>query len=69
MEGCLISGEAARGGAWGIALRQLECRFGRRLVTDNCCVLSARRPKWVVRGLGRVFLYLSTRRRGLPATS
>ena len=29
------------------------------MVTDCCCVLSARRPQWVVRGLGRAFLYLS----------
>ena len=59
MEGCLISGEAGRGGAWGIDLRRLGCGCGRRLVTDSCCVLSARRPEWVVRGLGRAFLYLS----------
>ena len=26
---------------------------------DSCCVLSARRHKWVVRGLCRAFLYLS----------
>ena len=58
-EVCLISGEAARGGAWRIDLRWLGCGCGRRLVTDSCCVLSARRPGWVVRGLGRAFLYLS----------
>ena len=35
MEGCLMSGEAERGGAWGIDLRRLGCGCGRRLVTDT----------------------------------
>ena len=44
MEECLISGEAGGGGAWGMDLRRLGCGCGRRLVTDSCCVLYARRP-------------------------
>ena len=28
-------------------------------LTDSCCLLSARRSYWVVRGFGRAFLYLS----------
>ena len=44
---------------WGIGLRRLGCGCGRRLVT--VVVLSARRPRRVVRGLGARFLsiYLS----------
>ena len=43
--------------SWGI---DLGAGAGGVCVTDSCCVLSARRPEWVVHGLGRAFLYLST---------
>ena len=42
----------------GIYLRRLGCGFGRRLVADSCYPRDDR-AEWVVRGLGRAFLYLS----------